>query len=100
MQSAPLRHLAYDVLGQRIEKALGYAFLLWCAAMLVNNSTARTRILGALALAVILCVEVYSISVMYAGGEAHGALKLLYAPLFVWLLLEGMKQYPGGDPAP
>lgn len=92
LQSAQLRHLAYDVLGQRLEKLFGYAFLLWCAAMLLSSSAGKIKMFGAFALAVILCVEVYSLSAMYAGREAAGALKLLYLPLFVWLLFEGIRR--------
>ena len=91
MHSASLRHLAYDVLGQRIEKMLGYAFLLWCVAVLFRDSAGRTRTLGVVVLVTILCVEIYGIRMAYVGGETPGVLKLLYLPLFVWLLLEGVK---------
>ncbi len=84
----PLRRLAYDVLGQRLEKVLGYVFLLWCVGLVFMDSVGKTKILGAAVLATILCVEIYGVGVHYAGGEAPGFLKLLYLPLFVWLLLE------------
>lgn len=89
--SASLRRLAYDVLGQRLEKILGYVFLFWCVAMLMGDSAGRTRIFGGIVLGSIFCVEVYGVVTTYAGGETPGFLKLLYLPLFVWLLLEGMK---------
>jgi hypothetical protein len=91
MQSAPLQHLAYAVLGQFLEKLLGYAFLIWCGAMLLADSRGGTKILGGVALVAIIGVEIYSFVVSYGGGEPPEALKLLYLPLFVWLLLEGMK---------
>lgn len=103
MHSAPLQHLAYDVLGQRLEKILGYAFLLWCVAMLVGDSTGKTKVLGVVVLAAILLIEIYSIVTTYGGGEAPGFLKLFYLPLFVWLLLEGMKsrdRFRPGRPSP
>lgn len=90
--SASLRVLAYDVLGQRLEKTLGYVFLLWCAAMLLGDSSGRTRVLGGLVLGTVLSVEIYSIVTTYVGGGTSDLLKLLYIPLFVWLLLEGMKR--------
>jgi hypothetical protein len=90
-QSASLRHLAYDVLGQRLEKILGYGFLLWCVAVLLLDSNGKTRVFGAVVLVVILCAEIYILGVSYAGGEAPGVLKLLYLPLFVWLLFESVK---------
>jgi hypothetical protein len=79
MHSASLQHLAYEVLGQRLEKLLGYAFLLWCAAMLFRDSAGSTKVVGIAALAAILAVETFG---------AIGAWKLVYLPLFVWLLLE------------
>jgi hypothetical protein len=46
MHSASLQHLAYEVLGQRLERILGYAFLLWCVAMLLRGSAGSTRLFG------------------------------------------------------
>jgi hypothetical protein len=91
MHSVSLRHLAYDVLGQRLEKILGYAFLLWCLAMLLRDSAGKTKILGATVLVAVLGVEIHGFAMSYAGGEAPSVLKLVYLPLFVWLLFEGMK---------
>ena len=88
--SASLQHLAYQVLGQRLEKVLGSAFLLWCAAMLLRDSTGRTKILGVVVLVTIFFIEIYSIVAAHVGGEAPGFLKLFYLPLFIWLLLEGI----------
>jgi hypothetical protein len=90
--SASLQHLAYAVLGQRLEKMLGDAFLLWCVAMLFRDSTGRTRILGVVVLVTIFFIEIYSIVIVYVGGEAPGVLKLFYLPLFIWLLLEGIER--------
>jgi hypothetical protein len=39
----------------------------------------------------VLSIEIYTIVTAYVGGEAPGVLKLFYLPLFIWLLLEGMK---------
>ncbi len=91
MHSIPLTLLAYDVLGQRLERILGYIFLLWCFVLLLLDSHGRTKLLGAVIIAAILCLEVYSIGMAYFGGSAAGILKLLYVPLFVWLLLESCK---------
>jgi hypothetical protein len=90
-RSAQVRYLAYDILGQRLEKILGYAFLLWCTALLAMSSKGWTKIGGAVVLAIIVCVELYSFAILSGGGHASEALKLLYLPLFVWLLAEGMK---------
>lgn len=94
-----LQHLAYEVLGQRVEKGLGYAFLLWCVAMLFGDSAGRSKIFGAVALVTILFVEIYSIVAASIGGQAPGVLKLFYLPLFIWLLLEGI-EHRGSIPPP
>jgi hypothetical protein len=94
LQSEQLRHFAYEVLGQRLEKILGYAFVLWCLALVVGRSRRKTRALGAVVLAVIMAAELYGFAVTYGGGRAPEVLKLLYLPLFVWLLLEGVKPQP------
>ena len=90
-RSVPLTDLAYGFLGQRLEKALGYVFLLWCVAIALMASRGRTRLVGLTALAVGAAVEVYSAVVTLGGGEASQALKLLYLPIFLWLLLESRK---------
>lgn len=91
LHSASLRQLAYEVLGRRLEKVLGDAFLLWCVAMLFMDSAGRTKALGVVVLATVLSIEIYSIATAYAGGETPGFLKLFYLPLFIWLLMEGRK---------
>ena len=88
-----LQHIAYDILGQRFEKILGFMFLLWCMAVLVMDSRGWRRAFGAVALAVVLCVEGYGAFLSFTGaGPAPDALKLAYLPLFVWLALEGQRQ--------
>jgi hypothetical protein len=86
-----LRHFAFDLVGQRLEKLLGYAFLLWCLGVLWRSSSGWTRVFGALVFALIVGVELYGLWTNAGGGEAPGVLKLLYLPLFLWLLLESIK---------
>ncbi|MEX0852174.1 MAG: hypothetical protein WD036_02670 [Bauldia sp.] len=90
----PLTHLAYDILGQRLEKVLGYAFLLWCVAVVLIDSDGNTKRFGIVVVAAVLGVEIYAYAIAYLGGAAAGILKLLYLPLFVWLLLESRKPRP------
>jgi hypothetical protein len=91
-QSPSLQHLAYQVLGQRVEKVLGYTFLCWCVAMLFTDSTGKTKAFGVVVLVAIFFMEIYTIVTVYGGGEAPGVLKLFYLPLFIWLLLEGKQR--------
>jgi hypothetical protein len=86
-----LTHVAYDILGQRLEKCLGYAFLLWCFALLLFDRRGGTKRLGAFAMAVVLGVEFYCICMALVGIPVTGLLKLCYVLLFVWLLLEARK---------
>ena len=89
--STLLDYLAYDLLGQRFEKLLGFAFLAWCLALLLVESRGKTKLLGIITMAAVVCVEAYGHGAAYLGGAAPGALKLLYVPLFIWLLLESRK---------
>jgi hypothetical protein len=50
-----------------------------------------TKIGGAVVLAVVVSVELYSFAMTLGGGHAPESLKLLYLPIFVWLLAEGVK---------
>ena len=89
--SAALTHLAYDLLGQRLEKMLGYVFLLWCLVLFLMDSEGKTKVFGAIVIVAVFSLEIYSYGMIYLGGVAAATLKLLYIPLFVWLLLESWK---------
>ncbi len=67
-------------------------FIFWLVAVLLTASRGKTRILGFVAMAVVVCVEAYNYVLLYL-GEAH-ALKILYLLPFVWLLLESRKRQP------
>jgi hypothetical protein len=90
--SAPLHTLAFDILGQRLEKVLGYAFLLWCAAIVVMDSSGWRRVVGAIALGAAFAVEGYTFYAPSTGVPAPEALKLIYLLVFVWLLLESARK--------
>lgn len=88
MQSADLRRIAYEMLGQRLEKVLGYVFLAWCVAILVMDSSGWRRGFGAAALAAGLGAEVYGVM----NAPASETLKLVYLVVFVWLALEAARK--------
>lgn len=92
VQSPELRTLAFDILGQRLEKALGYAFLLWCVAVVAVDSHGWRRALGVIALTAAFCAEGYAIFVASTGAAPMEALKLVYLGVFVWLLLESSRR--------
>ncbi len=92
--NATLTQLAYQALGQRVEGWLVDLFLLWCVAVLLVDSRGKTKILGFIAIAIVVCVEAYANGLSFLGTsldvEAPG-LKLLFFLPFSWLLLESKK---------
>jgi hypothetical protein len=91
-----LHHMAYEVLGQALEKWLGYAFLLWCLTVLLLHSTGPVRLFGLVVLAAVVGVEAYSFWLASTGHQAPDALKLTYLVLFLWLLLESVRRAAKG----
>jgi hypothetical protein len=83
---------ALQVLGNWPERVLISLFIFWLVAVLLTASRGKTRLLGFVAMAVVVCVEAYNYVLLYL-GEAH-ALKILYLLPFVWFLLESRKREP------
>lgn len=95
MQNASLTHLAFQVLGQRMEKWLGDLLIFWFVAMLLLTSRGQTRILGFVAMSIVVCLEVYSYSLSYLATSLDAAapsLKVLYLLPFVWFFFESKKK--------
>jgi hypothetical protein len=87
-----LRQLAFDVLGQQLEKGLGYAFLIWCLGIVIVDSHGWRRALGAVVLGVVAVAEAYGIFLALSGEAAPAAIKLATLPVFVWLALESAQR--------
>jgi hypothetical protein len=85
-RNAAVTHVAYQVLGQRLETWGGDLFLLWCVAVLVFDTRGATRIVGWVAMAIVAGVSLGGL----LGADAAG-LKVVYLMPFVWLLLEATK---------
>jgi hypothetical protein len=92
VQNDSLTYLAYQVLGQRLEAGLADLFVFWCIAMLLFDSRGKTRILGFVAVSIVVCFEVYKYSLFYLGDAPAESLKVLFLLLFVWLLFESGKK--------
>ena len=94
-ENSSLSYVAFQVFGQRFEASLVDLFTLWCIAMLLTDSEGKTRILGFVAMSVVVGVKLYSQGLTYFGSslesEAPG-LKLLYLLPFAWLLFETSKK--------
>jgi hypothetical protein len=90
-----LTYLAFQVLGQQLEAALGDVFLVWCTAAVLLVSAGKVRVLGIGMMALAICAEIYSYGVRYLGsgaGAVSPLLKLVLLLPFVWLLLESSKK--------
>jgi len=94
-----LTHFVYQVFGQRTEAWAGDLFVLWCIAVVVMDSRGWTRMLGAVALALVVGMRGYAYYLSYRGTSLDAAapsLKVLALLQFAWLLVEARK--PRADP--
>jgi hypothetical protein len=90
-----ITYIAYQVLGTWGEALPREGFTIWLMALLLTDSQGRTRIMGLAAMAIVLCLTVYSYVLMLAGTSVNAenaALTLVYLVAFVWLLLESAKR--------
>ena len=85
-----------DVLGFWPEKILLSLITIWLVGMLLTASRGKTRIVGFVAMAIVVCVEAYVYFGLFFLGTnpflETAAVKLLYLLPFVWLLFEGAKR--------
>jgi hypothetical protein len=91
VQNPSLRYIAFDILGQRPERLIIDALLLWLAAILFYESKGHTRILGLITLGGAYAVEIYNYWLNYHGTSLDAEFAILKVALlfpFVWLLLE------------
>ncbi|HEV7669668.1 MAG TPA: hypothetical protein VGS22_14185 [Thermoanaerobaculia bacterium] len=92
-----MMHLAYQVLGQRLEALAGNLFFAWCVAVLFIESRGATKVVGAVALALAVGVRGYAFYLSSLGrslGAEAPALQVLELLPFVWLVFEAKKKRP------
>jgi hypothetical protein len=98
IQNDSLTYFANQVLGNWPERLLLSLVVFWLVVMLLAASRGKTRILGFVAMVIVVCVEVYSYyGVLYLGTNTLSetpVLRLLYLLPFVWLLFESSKRRP------
>ena len=92
VQNDQLTYLAFQLLGQRLESALGLPLIFWCIAMLLTDSRGKTKIFGLLVMSAVVCQQVYFYSQALFGGTPMEELKLVLLLMFVWLLFESAKK--------
>ena len=95
IQNDSFSYFALQVLGDYPERVLTSVLILWLVGVLLTASRGKTRILGFVAMAIVVGVEVYNYVLLFL-GEAH-ALEALYLLPFVWLLFESRKKLPKKD---
>jgi hypothetical protein len=93
IQNDLLNRLAFQVLGQGLERLLIDLYIFWFIAMLFFDSRGgKTKVFGIVVMSIVVILEIYTYSLSYLGGAAAGSLKLLYLLVFVWFLLESKKE--------
>jgi hypothetical protein len=93
-QSAPLAWLAFQVLGQSLERALPDLLIVWFAGVLLLDSRGKTRLFGWLALSIAASFEIgRSIPGLTIDADIPGLRALFLLP-FVWFAFEAAKNHP------
>jgi hypothetical protein len=83
--------LAFDILGQQLERILPDVVYIWFAALLLTGSTGTSRLVGWVVVPMLFGLEL-AIAVGAQFGIDVPFIKLtIFAP-FIWLLLESIKR--------
>lgn len=85
-----LTFVAFDVLGQQIEKILPYLIFGWFLGLLVRGSGGKSKLLGAITLAIVIAVEIASILGPMVGFAIESQ-RILFLLPFIWLLVESVE---------
>lgn len=92
--NAPLTNIAFDLLGQRPERLLIDALLIWFAYILIIASEGRSRILGAVSIVPAIAIEIYAYWLNYHGSSIDAefaGLKVVMLAPFIWLLVHSLR---------
>jgi hypothetical protein len=102
MRNESFSYFANNVLGFWPEKILLSLITFWLVGVLLTASRGKTRILGFVTMAVVLCVEAYVyFGLLYLGTNPFletAAVKLPYLLPFVWLIFESGKRHTRTGP--
>ena len=94
--SESFSHFANEVLGFWPEKVSLSLITFWLVGVLLSASGGRTRIVGFVAMAVVVCVEAYVyFALLYLGTNPFletAVVKLAYLLPFVWLIFQSGKR--------
>jgi hypothetical protein len=87
---AALEWLAFDVLGQQLERILPDVVYIWFAALLLTGSTGRSRLVGWVTVPILFGLELAILVGALVGIDVPFILPVIFLP-FVWLLIESVK---------
>jgi hypothetical protein len=85
-----LHWLAFDVLGQQLERVLPDVVYVWFAALLLTGTSGLTRYVGWVIVPVLFGLEVAIVIGAQIGIDVPFILPVIFLP-FAWLLLESLK---------
>jgi hypothetical protein len=89
-----LHYVAFQVLGQQLERVLPDVLMVWFLGLLLTASHGKTRLLGFAVVVPVELIELASYGLSVVGGSIYDGAPLLKAALllpFVWLALESAK---------
>jgi hypothetical protein len=83
---------SYDTLGQALEGSLTLWFVAWCVGMLLSDTRDKTRLFGFVTVLPLFAYVSATFVLKQVGADGlPEALKLLFLPAMLWLLLESRK---------
>lgn len=83
----PLEHVAFDILGQELERFLPDVVYLWFVVLLLVGSTGKSRVLGWVVMLIVVGLELATLATHLLGRPMASVAVLVLLP-FVWLLFE------------
>ena len=88
---AALHWLAFDVLGQQLERILPDVVYIWFAALLLTSSTGASRLVGWVIVPTLFGLELAILIGVPIGIHVPSNVVTVFLP-FVWLLIESVKR--------
>jgi hypothetical protein len=93
-----LQWLAFDVLGQQLERVLPDVVYVWFAALLLSESPGGSRLVGWVIVPVFYGLELAIVIGHQIGMDVPFTILTIFLP-FIWLLIESVKGRPGAATA-
>jgi hypothetical protein len=91
--------LAFDILGQQLERVLPDVVYIWFAALLLTGSTGLSRLVGWVIVPLLFGLELAIVVGAQIGITVPFTILTIFLP-FIWLLIESVKRpssAPVGD---